>query len=142
MGDETVRIRRLENGDYMLSLNNKYLDVNEITIREGYNSDGVPGAFMMAAALMCSVASCEYELDTRKKCAQYLSIEASATARKGADSRKRGVYKSMDVTVRVDVPEEHTAAFEGVIKEHEDNGCTVTRSLNSGFKVSINIERV
>ena len=60
MADEMVRIRRLENGDYMLSLNNKNLDVNEITVREGYNSDGVPGALMMAAALMCTVASCEY----------------------------------------------------------------------------------
>lgn len=142
MGVETVRIKRLENGDYVLSLNNKYLDVNEVTVREGYNSDGVPGAFMMAAALMCSVASCEYELDARKKGAQYRGIEASATMRKGADSRKRGVYKSMDITVQVNVPEEHLAAFEGVVKEHDDNGCTVTRSLNSGFKVSINIERV
>ena len=142
MGVETVRIKRLENGDYMLSLNNKYLDVNEVTVREGYNSDGVPGAFMMAAALMCSVASCEYELDARKKGALYRGIEASATMRKGADIRKRGVYKSMEVTVRVNVPEEHLAAFEGVVKEHDDNGCTVTRSLNSGFKVSIDIERV
>jgi uncharacterized OsmC-like protein len=142
MGVETVRIKRLENGDYMLSLNNKYLDVNEVTVREGYNSDGVPGAFMMAAALMCSVASCEYELDARRKGALYRGIEAFATARKGADSRKRGVYKSMDLTVRVDVPEEHLAEFEGVVKEHDDNGCTVTRSFNSGFKVSINIEKV
>ena len=39
MVDESVRIRRLENGDYRLSLNNKYLDVNEITVKEGYNSN-------------------------------------------------------------------------------------------------------
>ena len=142
MVDESVRIRRLENGDYRLALNNKYLDVNEITVKEGYNSDGVPGAFMMAAALMCTVASCEYELDARRKGAKYRGIEASATARKGADSRKRGVYKSMDVTVRANVPNEYLAEFEGVVKEHVDNGCTVTRSYNSGFKVSINIERV
>ena len=142
MVDEPVRIKRLENGDYRLSLNNKYLDVNEITVKEGYNSDGVLGAFMMAAALMCSVASCEYELDARRKGAKYKAIEASATARKGADSRKRGVYKSMDVTVRANVPSEYLTEFEGVVKEHMDNGCTVTRSFNSGFKVSINIERV
>ena len=97
---------------------------------------------MMAAALMCTVASCEYELNARKKGAKYKSIEASATTRKGADNRKRGVYKSMDVTVRANVPNEYLAEFEGVVKEHDDNGCTVTRSLNSGFKVSINIERV
>jgi organic hydroperoxide reductase OsmC/OhrA len=97
---------------------------------------------MMAAALMCSVASCEYELDARKKGALYRGIEASATMRKGADIRKRGVYKSLDVTVRVNVPEEHLAEFEGVVKEHADNGCTVTRSFNSGFKVSMNIEKV
>jgi uncharacterized OsmC-like protein len=142
MVDEMVRIRSVENGEYRISLNNRYLDVNEITVREGYNSNGVPGAFMMAAALMCSVASCEYELDTRRKGAKYRGIEAFATARKGVDSRKRGVYKSMDLTVRVDVPEEHLAEFEGVVKEHQDNGCTVTRSFNSGYKVSINIERV
>jgi uncharacterized OsmC-like protein len=142
MVDETVRIRRLENGDYRLALNNKYLDVNEITVKEGYNSDGVPGAFMMAAALMCTVASCEYELDARRKGAKYNGIEASATARKGADTRKRGVYKSMDVTVRANVPNEYLAEFEEVVKEHTVNGCTVTRSYNSGFKVSINIERV
>jgi len=142
MGDETVKIRRLENGDYRLSLNNKYLDVNEITVREGYNSDGVPGAFMMAAALMCTVASCEYELDARREGARYKCIEASATARKGADIRKRGVYKSMDVAVLANVPDEYLAEFERVVKEHEENGCTVTRSYSSGFKVSINIERV
>ena len=97
---------------------------------------------MMAAALMCTVASCEYELNARKKGAKYKSIEASATTRKGAYNRKRWVYKSMDVTVRANVPNEYLAEFEGVVKEHDDNGCTVTRSLNSGFKVSINIERV
>ena len=72
----------------------------------------------------------------------YNGIEASATTRKGADIRKRGVYKSMDVTVRANVPNEYLADFDGVVKEHEENGCTVTRSYSSGFKVSINIERV
>jgi uncharacterized OsmC-like protein len=46
----------------------------------------------------------------------------------------------MKVEVLVDVPEEHRSEFIEVVDEHEENECFITRSLNKGIKVDIEIE--
>lgn len=56
--------------------------------------------------------------------------------RRGKDESGRNVIESMEINVKVDVPDEYRSEFADVVKEH---ACTLVRSLRRGISIKINI---
>jgi|GEM_PF-4555970 len=135
-----VELRELESGDWEISFNNP--DMGNIIIPAPLKSQFSCGALIVAGALCCTTGSVLYELDARKPGARYNVIRSSATQSRKLDEKGRVVLDSIDVHVEVDVPEEHRDVFKDVLKEHEDNQCSMVRSLNRGIKAEITLKKI
>ena len=89
--------------------------------------------------MICFSGSMEYELDALEPGARYGDLESSLRWRRGKDESGRNVIESMEIDVRVDVPDEYHSEFSDVVKEHMEHARTLVRSLIRGFLVKINI---
>ena len=133
-----IELTQLENGDFEINFNNE--DMNTIIIHEPLNSKFSARNLLAAAALFCTSGSMMYELDTRKPGARYNKLKARVVSKYARNEKNRAIIESMKVEVLVDVPEEHRSEFIKVVDEHKENECFITRSLNKGIKVDIEIE--
>ena len=139
MPKNIIELAQLENGDFEFNFNNK--DMDNIIIHDWLKSDFSCRNLLAAAALCCTSGSMLYELDVRKPGARYRDLKSSVTLKTGKDEKGRVVIESMNVRVQVDMPDEHLAEFEEVLREHENNMCFIVRSLNRGIKTGIEITR-
>ena len=132
-----VELTQLENGDFEINFNKK--DMNTIIIHDPLNADFSARNLLAAAALFCTSGSMIYELDARKKGAKYKKLKASVIQKYGRNKKDRAFIESLKVIVDVEVPSEYRSEFSEVVEEHYENGCFITRSLNEGIDVDIEI---
>jgi organic hydroperoxide reductase OsmC/OhrA len=135
-----IEITQLDNGDFELNFNKE--DMGSIIIRDPLNSNFSARNLLAAAALFCTSGSVLYELDVRKKGARYNRLEARVLQNYGRNEKGRSVIESLKVEVNVEVPDEFKSEFDEVLLEHQENGCFITRSLNKGIKVDIEINEM
>ena len=110
--------------------------MGDITVDNWWVNDFSNTRLLAAAALICFSGSMEYELDVLELGARYRDLESSVRWRRGKDESGRTIIESMEIDVKVDVPEEYRSEFADVVKEH---ACTLVRSLRRGFPIKINI---
>ena len=132
-----VELTQQKNGDFLMDFKNK--DMSNLHIHDWLNSDFSCGTLLAAAALCCTSGSTLYELDLRKPGARYNGLKSIVTWKNGEDEKGRRVVESLDIKVKVDVPEEYLEEFKEVIKEHEDNMCFIARSMARGIKIKMDI---
>ncbi len=133
-----IELTQLENGDLEINFNNE--DMSTIIIHDPLNTKFSARNLLAAAALFCTSGSMLYELDVRKPGARYRKLKARVISKYGRNEKERAVIESMRIEVEVDVPEEHQSEFVEVLEEHDENGCFITRSLNNGITVDIEIK--
>jgi uncharacterized OsmC-like protein len=134
-----IEITQLENGDLEIDFNNE--DMTKITIHDPPNSKFSARNLLSAAIAFCTAGSMRYELRARKPGAEYKSLKARVEiSTYGRNEKERAVIESMKVDVEADVLEEHRAVFQEVVEEHIENGCFITRSLNNGINVELEIK--
>ena len=133
-----VELTQLKNGDFEINFNNE--DMSTIIIHDPLNSKFSARNLLAAAVLFCTSGSMRYELNVRKPGARYRKLKARVVQKYGRNEMDRAVIESLKVEVEVDVPEEHRSEFIEVLEEHDENGCFITRSLNSGIDVNIEIK--
>ncbi|MCW4050185.1 MAG: OsmC family protein [Candidatus Bathyarchaeota archaeon] len=134
-----IELTQLENGDFEINFNNE--DMSTIIIHDPLNSKFSARNLLAAAALFCTSGSMLYELNVRKSDARYRKLKARVISKYDRNEKDRAIIESMKVEVEVDVPEEHRSQFIEVLEEHDENECFITRSLNNGIKVDIEIKK-
>jgi uncharacterized OsmC-like protein len=135
-----VELIQLENGDFEINFNKK--DMNKIVIHDPLNADFSARNLLAAAALFCTSGSMVYELDARKKGAKYKKLKARVIQKYGKNEKDRAIIESLRVIVDVEVPSEYRSEFNEVVEEHKENECFITRSLNKGINVEIEISEI
>lgn len=133
-----IELTLLENGDFEINFNNE--DMDTIIVRDPLNSKFSARNLLAAAALFCTSGSMLYELGVRKSGARYRKLKARVVSKYGRNEKDRAIIESMKVEVEVDVPEEHRSEHVEVLEEHDENGCFITRSLNNGINIDIEIK--
>ncbi|MBC8497817.1 OsmC family protein [Candidatus Bathyarchaeota archaeon] len=113
--------------------------MEDITVENWWKIGFSNTRLLVAAALICFSSSMEYELDALEPGARYGELESSARWRMGKDESGRAVVVSMEIDVKVDVPDGLRSEFAEVVKEHEGHACSIVRSLRRGIPVKVNI---
>jgi uncharacterized OsmC-like protein len=132
-----IELTQLENGDFEINFNNE--DMNPIVIHDPLNSKFSARNLLAAAAAFCTAGSMLYELEARSKGGRYNKLNVSVIQKYGRNANDRAFIDSLKVEVFVDVPEKYHPEFKEVLEEHHKNGCFISRSLNQGIKVDIEI---
>jgi organic hydroperoxide reductase OsmC/OhrA len=137
MSPNEITLKLTGEGRYELPLNHK--GMKDITVESWWKIGFSNTRLLAAAALICFSAFMEYELDVLKPGARYKDLESSLRWRLGKDETGHAVIKSIEIDVKVDVPEEYRSEFREVVKEHNDHGCLITRSLKRGIPIKFSI---
>jgi len=137
MSPNEIRLRRTGEWTYEVPLDHGAME--GITV-DNWREKGFSNTRLLAAAaLICFSSSMEYELDALAPGARYGDLESSVRWRRGKDESGRNVIESMEIDVKVDVPEEYRSEFADVVREHTEHACTIVRSLRRGIQVKVNI---
>lgn len=139
MSPNEITLKRTGEGRYELPFYHK--GMKDITVENWWKVGFSNTRLLAAAALICFSASMEYELDVLKPGARYTDLESYLRWRLGKDETGHAIIKSIEIDVKVDVPEEHRLEFREVVKEHIDHGCLITRSLKKGIPIKFNISK-
>jgi len=129
-----IKLKRTGEGTFEVPFD--YGVMEDITVDNWWVNDFSNTRLLAAAALICFSSSMEYELDVLELGARCRDLESKVMWRRGKDESGRNVIESMEIDVKVDVPEEYRSEFAQVVKEH---ACTLVRSLRRGIPVKVNI---
>jgi uncharacterized OsmC-like protein len=130
-------LKRIGEGTYEVPFD--YGVMEDILVDNWWENDFSNTRLLAAATLICFSTSMEYELDALVPGARYGDLESSVRWRRGKDESGRNVIESMEIDVKVGVPEEYRSEFADVVKEHKEHACTLVRSLRRGIKIKVNI---
>jgi len=132
-----IKLKRTGEGTFEVPFDHGVM--GDITVDNWWVNDFSNTRLLAAAALICFSGSMEYELDALKPGARYGDLESSVRWRRGKDESGRNVIESMEIDVKVDVPDEYRSEFAQVVREHTEHACTLVRSLRRGIPVKVNI---
>ena len=137
MSPNEIKLKRTGEGTYEVPFDHGVME--DITVDNWWKNDFSNTRLLAAAALICFSSSMEYELDVLEPGARYRDLESSVKWRRGKDESGRNIIESMEIDVKVDVPDGYRSEFADVVKEHMEHACTLVRSLRRGFPIKINI---
>ena len=137
MSPNEVKLTRVGEGSYDIPFD--YGQMKDIEIRNWWETDFSNAKHIAAGVLNCITSSFEWELDALMKGARYSELNSKIRWRHGKDESGRRIIESMTIDINLDVPEELRSEHLKVVDEHENHGCTWTRSLKRGIEIKLNI---
>ena len=137
MSPNEISLKRTGEGTYEVPFN--YGGMRDITVENWWKIGFSNARLLAAATLICISASMEYELDILKPGARYKDLESFLSWKRGKDESGRNIIKSMQIDIKVKVPEEYRSEFSEVVNEHVEHASMIARSLRRGIPININI---
>jgi uncharacterized OsmC-like protein len=138
MSENELRLKRIGEGSYEIPFN--YGQMKDIVINNWLEKHDFSNTRLLsAAALSCISLSMEYELDSLKKGARFTSLEPVIKWKNGKDESGRNIIESMEIDLKVDVPDELKEEYKAVLDEHTNHCCFILRSLKRGIPIKLNI---
>ena len=137
MSPNEVKLTRVGEGSYNIPLD--YGQNQDIEISNWWETDFSNSKHIAAGVLNCITSSFEWELNALKEGARYTALDSKIRWRYGKDGSGRRLIESMTIDINLKVPEELRSEHGKVVDEHNNHGCTWTRSLKKGIDVKLNI---